>query len=219
MVAAAWPTCACPEATSTTCPATRTATAPARGRCATVIDQGGQLELFCGVAGSGTGQLGDTCAGPFFENGDDCATGLCDGDVAGICTIACDADDDCGGSARICTGSGYTNIPGTFCAPSCAREADCPEATRSCQLRRDYVANAIEPACNEHRGTEPANTVVSTAGECQTNFAINDDGVRYCTELCVDASDCPAGLTRCTTVNMNRPSGAGTQPISACARP
>ena len=52
------------------------------------------------------------------------------GQVAVGTLAACNDDTDCGGGF-ICSGSGYTNIPDTFCGDLCTREADCATTGRS----------------------------------------------------------------------------------------
>jgi hypothetical protein len=60
---------------------------------------------------------------------------------------------------------------------------------------------------------------VESGAQCQTNFSLQDEeGGRYCSVVCTQATDCPSAAPRCISVTLPRPDNATTQVTNACAR-
>lgn len=182
----------------------------------------GDLQFVCAQPTAGDVLLGGACTGDSLQN-DQCRSGLCDDEGEGRCTAPCNADADCfEGEDLICTGAGFSNIPGArLCADSCVREQDCP-TNRSCVRRSDAVDNRFETVCAAQQGAAATGTFVASAGECKTATTIlvggnpPPDQARYCTEFCVVDTDCPAAAPLCSTLNVTKPNGVGTQQIKLC---
>jgi hypothetical protein len=194
--------------------------------CAGILSgDGGADSLFC-IATTGSGQLGDACASPFINPLDQCATGICDDDVAGLCTLPCTDDSECADEPGfICAGSGLNNLPDlNFCSRACVREADCG-TDRACRRKADNVANSWETVCDGMLGAEAAGALVSSPNECQSAFAItttlSDGGtVTYCSEFCTppadggvegNHADCPTEAPNCRALTVGLPNGGGDQ--------
>jgi hypothetical protein len=207
--------------------------------CDDIVQPGGagsDLSLDCNVPGSG-GALGASCTSPNLSDPTTCATGLCDGTTAGICTVACTSNADCTASAGFfCTGSGFTNVPDRFCAQTCHNDTPCG-AGRSCQLRPDAVTDLEEDACDQNIGTSGPGTNIASGqqDQCTTGLAVNftANGVTttVCTAICGTAGasspDCPfsdastghTALTTCGAVSgFTTPSGA-PQSVNLCVKP
>jgi hypothetical protein len=66
------------------------------------------------------------------------SSGLCDGEVSGMCTRACTTTQQCG-AGLICSGTLFANVSGDFCADPCTNNSQCPVG-RGCQLRGNPTA-------------------------------------------------------------------------------
>jgi hypothetical protein len=187
-------------------------------QCNDLVQNGSELALICAAPAAGTGQLGDSCDGDSLENRTDCATGLCESDTGGICTVACDADEDCGGGGFICSGSGYSNVPARLCAESCTTNASCDDG-RVCSTRADRSVNLLHLVCEASHGAAQTGDDVASSAECATGYSYTQGPDRYCTEFCVEAGDtCPLATPTCTEVTLNKPV-TGDQIMFVCARP
>jgi hypothetical protein len=198
--------------------------APTGRECNALAQPGGadtDLVLVCGFPATGAA-IGAPCSGALVADAGECATGLCDGDLNGQCTLACNSDDDCDDAfGFLCTGTPFSNIAGRVCQDACTKEADCADAGRSCQLRNNVVEDLVDLVCAEDRGTKAAGEGAVDAGECQTAFVlILEGGDRICTQMCQVSTDCAdAGtLTACGDLDIETPTG-GLQTVRGCILP
>jgi hypothetical protein len=168
----------------------------------------GELSLQCGFPGTGAA-LGEGCTSTSLADRDACATGLCDGEVTGMCTRACSSNVDCA-QGLVCSGPLFSNIDGGFCADPCIKNSQCPSG-RTCQLRDSVDNSRFDTICAEQAGTLAPGTPTTNGRECPTALLI--DGV--CSELCINNSDCPAALPVCSEVTFAQP-GREQQTIKAC---
>jgi hypothetical protein len=168
------------------------------------------FDLICGFAGGGNAFTG-SCVSQFFENRTACQTGLCDGEVAGMCTRACTGNADCG-AGLVCSDSPFTNVAGSYCAEPCATDDQCDLAAgRFCSLRDNLAGNGIDTVCIDPPGTKVFGDVAASGAECQTNLEFQG----RCTQLC-NGGGCGGALPNCTSVNFPRPGGGADQPITIC---
>lgn len=166
--------------------------------------------LQCGAPGSGAAFAGQ-CVSASFSNRSVCQTGLCDGDVAGMCTRPCASTADCGGGL-LCSGAIFSNVDGDYCAEPCTTDAQCDlVAGRFCTVRDNAGGNALDTVCANPTGAKVFGDTAGSGLECQTGL----DFSGRCTRLC-DAGGCAAPLPNCTSVTFPRP-GGGDQQISICA--
>ncbi len=176
--------------------------------CNTFTDD---FQLICGFAGGGAA-AGGQCVSEFFENRAVCQTGLCDGEVAGMCTRACTSNADCGGGAGgLCSDSPFTNVGGSYCAEPCAVDAECDlVGGRFCSLRDNLAGNGLDTVCIDPPGQKLFGADAASGQECTTNLQFQGK----CTRLC-QVGGCVAPLPNCTAVNFPRP-GGGDQPVTLC---
>ncbi|MDB4932249.1 MAG: hypothetical protein JWM10_4733 [Myxococcaceae bacterium] len=172
----------------------------------------------------GAGAFGAACA-----NGGECQGGVCSN---GRCTVACpigeagDALCRARGASQRCVNVFYQPVsmgPLTtlgVCAPSCARDADCP-ADLACVPRLNYFADRMDFVC----APPPASATTAVGGACNPSGASTCRNVLcvgtsatagYCTAPCAVDGDCPAAAPACAPITYTRPSGAG-QPDRGCA--
>jgi hypothetical protein len=172
----------------------------------------------------GTAAFGAACA-----NGGDCQGGVCS---SGRCTVSCpvgeagDAQCRARGASQRCVNLFFQPVamgPLTtlgVCAPSCARDADCP-ADSACVPRLNYFADRMDFVCAPPNAS--ATTAVggacnpSGASACRNVLCVGTSAsAGYCTAPCTVDGDCPAAAPSCAAINYSRPSGAG-QPGRSCA--
>lgn len=168
-----------------------------------------QFSLQCGSPGAGAA-LGESCASPsFFESRSECQTGLCDGEVAGMCTRACTTSEQCG-AGLICPGPLFVRSTARFCAEPCINNSQCPVG-RVCKLldRGDGVVDAV---CGEPNGSLATGApTVDPFLECQSGLGLSSG---RCTELCnAAANTCPSVMPFCVSINAQTPDG---DRITAC---
>lgn len=196
-------------------------------RLVTVPDGGGAFAFACDAPPIGNEPLYADCTslGAGTHGSDDCASGLCDDETTGACTLVCDDDADCG--AGICTSSGLSNPDDArFCGEPCATQAQCGDG-RSCVRRNDDVDRAVELVCDGDRGTRQAGEYVDAgATECETALVVCEGSAtcaagtpRYCTHLCApDAGDCTTEAPSCEPQTLSYPDG-GSVNVFICKRP
>jgi hypothetical protein len=151
---------------------------------------------------------GGECASISLADRDACATGLCDGEVTGMCTRACSASADCG-PGLVCSGPLFSNIDGGFCADPCIKNSQCPSG-RTCQLRDSLDDSRFDTICAEQAGTLPPGAPATNSRDYPSALLIG-----VCSELCVNNSDCPAAVPVCSDVTFAQP-GRAQQTIRTC---
>ena len=172
-----------------------------------VGDQDFTLE--CGAPGSGAAFAG-ACTSASFSSRGACQTGLCDGDVAGMCTKPCASTADCGGGL-ICSGEIFSNVAGDYCAEPCITDTQCDVVGgRFCTVRENAASNALDTICANPQGAKVFGDAAASGLECQTGLEFADT----CTRLC-DSGGCAAPLPNCTAVTFPRP-GGGDQAVNLC---
>jgi len=175
--------------------------------------------FLCGTS-SGTGVVGAPCT-----DGGMCSTGVC---FANRCSLACSVGDEGDASCRArgaslrCTNAffqpaamGPVSTLG-FCAPACAREADCPSDT-ACSPQLNFFTDRMDFFCIATTRTPRIGDACNPAmSACRNGLCIPTSATTgYCTAPCIDAADCPASAPLCDPITFNRPSGMG-QPGRAC---
>jgi hypothetical protein len=177
-----------------------------------------EVYAFCRQGQSSGGDLGADCTAPAG-----CKSLLCPA-WFGTCTEVCSADAECSAMAGgICVDMavwGTTSVQ--VCADACSKASDCG-GTKNCVLTSDSKGDQYRFVCGPG-GTDPTGTDCSTtihcaSGLCLTNYSGGQKVDSICTQPCVTAADCPVGYGVCANVQMTRPSGTGTQIISACNHP
>jgi hypothetical protein len=181
--------------------------------------ESGQLGIFCRrKPGNAELPINAECAAEESLQSETCASGICDATLNGRCTHACDDDADCSADGLICTDSAVSNIKQRICAQACTSQDECGTG-RSCKRRKDLVENANEFACDGDLGTKGVGETVASPNECKTALAIVVETETYCTQRCVDATDCGGAATECGPVAFKRPRGDETQSFSLCKKP
>ena len=142
---------------------------------------------------SGYSCVNSRCHGPSCSDSSECEPGY-------ACTDS------------ICSPAWQLDRVGT-CQVTCSGDSDCVEPM-VCQLGITIDGTAIQGKCSPAYNGNPTGGSCVPDG-CDHGLCITSDD--YCTQLCGDAGDCPAGWN-CTLLNWNVGS-LGTFPAYACTIP
>jgi hypothetical protein len=187
--------------------------------CTELMQEGQLLVPYCRQ-----GNAGGDPTGTFCSSGASCASLSCP-NWLGFCTEVCSTDSDCVATTKQACVDVFNNGSSVVaaCAPACAKVSECPTGT-TCMIARDSANNKNRFICGPGWGTDPVGTNCMVENKCASglciqNYANGQIVDAICTAPCVTGADCPSGYQVCTDVQMNTPSGTGTQTIRMCNRP
>lgn len=175
------------------------------------------LTFTCDAPNTGGGENGDPCS-----TDAECAQNLC---VDGVCQGPCQVDGDCGNALFDCDlvtvdlGGGASDdanlcVPPTFCdeADDCTTDQVC---SVSRDLRPDTSTPTLTLTCAPDNVRSETGTRCTDDADCKTNLCFTGRFTNYCSEPCVDTTDCPTGFS-CSTEDLLASDNSTSVPTGIC---
>jgi hypothetical protein len=191
----------------------------------------GQPDTECGSANSGDMKLEGCCrpdgrcgvAATVFGLGcvarDELPANLGGATQSKACTYECEVDADCnmGLSGLRCVEN--ADRDGRYCAVECERNQDCKQLGHVCALTNDVGMDRVLAVCRPPVGSAAPGEFCSAATDCVNGVCLAIQGqTPYCSQLCRNKPDCPAGSAACFQSNIQSPVTQRPQPFSICRK-